>query len=152
MFLDYLLNREEVLKERLDIKRKELDTVSFELKENDRFLEVLEKEKTTPFTEFTPQVVSSSEKKKYESLLELDRSLRDKKNLAESEISQIESELKQVVESIKDGKDVLRKEKGLRKDERASIKDKLQRILKEGEYNPAKAQKSLRKYLNEFKV
>lgn len=150
MFLEYLKRKEDEIKEKVQIKRKELEKASFAIKENRRFAELLDKEKATPFTEFTPQVVTSSEKKLQDDLGEQGKRLLDEKEYIEGELALLEDELSEISEVIKDAKNELRNERNIRKEDAKIMREKLSRIAKEGEYNPAKAMASLRKLIQEL--
>lgn len=96
----YLEERKEKIAEIIVKKKKELDDINYTLVEDERFMELLEKEKVVPFVEFTPQVISRGEQKKQRDMTEKMDGLKARKEAIEKELRDLEAERDKIEETI----------------------------------------------------
>lgn len=142
-FLDYLNSKAEEVQEKIYAEKRLQEEAVFELKENRRFIEMLEKEKVTPFTEFTPQVISMTEKKMQAELDEQNDILKKRKEQLDQSISGFEKELADINEAIKNAKEIIRNERSIRQEERKVLKEKISLVIREIMDSPANAKEQL---------
>lgn len=151
MNLEYLNKRQEELFNLISNKRRELLEVNISLKENYRFSEILEKESSTPFTEFTPQVISPLEKKKQQDLYAQGNKLLLEKEALEIDIENFENELNSINDLLKTIKTSL---SDIKDNQNNLIKKVLSKVIRIQEIilqDPMRASlelKSLEEYLN----
>ena len=68
MVLDFLNSLKEAYSNSLDVTQNELDRILREIRETEKFIDMLEKETESSFTQFTPRNVSNKNTKKIEEL------------------------------------------------------------------------------------
>lgn len=107
MFLDYFINKERYLKELISEVKTEIADLNTKIKENRRFMEYIEESKTTPFTEFTPQIISNTEKRKQHDIDELDKNLKTLKIDKERRLSLLEEELADTLKYMREAKEYI---------------------------------------------
>lgn len=96
----YLEDRKEKISGIISKKKKELDEINYTLVEDERFMELLEKEKIVPFVEFTPQVISRGEQKKQRDMTEKMDGLKARKEVIEKELKDLENEQNRIEDTI----------------------------------------------------
>lgn len=104
MFLEYLHEKETEVSEKIYEKEKERREIDIKIKENRKFLEMIDEGKSTPFTEFTPQVITATEKKKQQNLSEKSEELLAQKKTLDDEITLLQVELENISTAISDAK------------------------------------------------
>lgn len=89
----YLDDKIDELTNLISEKNKEIDSINYTLREDERFVELLEKEKVVPFVEFTPKVITKGEKKKQIDMHEKINALNAEKELIIEEVKILEAEI-----------------------------------------------------------
>lgn len=107
MVLDYLKSREKEVREVLKLKKKELSRIQINIKENQRFYQMLENSRAVPFTEFTPQVVSAGDRKKQQDLSQEEGKLHITEEELLKEIEDLQKELENISGSIDESVNLL---------------------------------------------
>lgn len=148
MYLDYLKGKkEEVNLELSRIKSRLLD-LNVKIKEKERFIELLDKESTTPFTEFTPQVVTAGDRRKREEVsLELSELYRMRTQI-EDEKTVLETELENISSAMSDIKKAFSNQKKQINEEKASIVKDLSQISDTVIQDPMRASILIKDLLN----
>lgn len=100
--LDFLMKlQDEYLADLIEYKDN-LDTINIKIKENTKFVELLESENEQPFSEFTPRRLEYKNKNEIDNINNIITGLENEKSQIEKSINELEnklSELKEVVVS-----------------------------------------------------
>lgn len=150
MYLDYLKGKKDEVNLEISSRKDRLQNLNVKIKEKYRFIEYLDKESTTPFTEFTPQVITAGDKRKKEEIQDELSALEKQKESLQDEIVLLETEFENINSALSDIKKAFSNQKKQIKEEKKLILKELVKISDTVIQDPMRASIEIKNLLNQL--